>query len=142
MARKKKDHKNQNDFYWVFTPAEVVLYQSIQSSYLIWRAFDVRPVNFPPFSKVRVSCEVVWGIFDQLFCLIFKMEFNPLPDLVNTGFINVEISLFYGGEHLGAKICRFLTCFDKITSRWRFSTYLLNRGWRRVKTLQILVVFF
>mgnify|MGYP001800539130 CR=1 FL=1 len=31
---------NQNDFHWAFTPANVVLYQSIQSSYLIWRAFQ------------------------------------------------------------------------------------------------------
>ena len=76
--------------------------------------------------EVLVSCEAVWGIFDQFFCLIFKMEFNPLPDLLNTGFTIVEIGLFYGGEHLGAKICRFLTCFDKITSRWQFSTYLIG----------------
>ena len=47
------------------------------------------------------------------------MEFNPLPDLLNTRFTIIEIGLFYGGEHLGAKICRFLTFFDKITSRWR-----------------------
>ena len=27
------------------------------------------------------------------------MEFNRLPDLLNTGFEFVEIGLFYGGEH-------------------------------------------
>ena len=55
------------------------------------------------------------------------MEFNPLLDLLNTGFIIIEIGLFYGGgERLGAKICRFLTLFDKITSFWS----VLNRGWR------------
>ena len=48
------------------------------------------------------------------------MEFNPLPDLLNTSFTITKIGLFYGSEHLGAKICRFLTFFDKITSRWRF----------------------
>ena len=69
------------------------------------------------------------------------MEFNPLPDLLNTGFTVVEIGLFYGGEHLGAKICRFLTCFNKITFKMVIQ-YLLNRGWRRVKTFQILIVFF
>ena len=37
------------------------------------------------------------------------MEFNPLPDLLNTEFKIIEIGLFYGGEHLGAKLCRFLT---------------------------------
>ena len=50
----------------------------------------------------------------------FTMEFNPLPDLVNTGFTIIEIGLFYGGERLGAKIYRFLTFFDIITSIWRF----------------------
>ena len=32
-------------------------------------------------------------------------------------------------DSLGAKICKFLTCFDKITSRWRFSfVYLIGDG--------------
>ena len=31
------------------------------------------------------------------------MEFNPLPDLLNTGFTIIEIGLFYGGEHSEAK---------------------------------------
>ena len=57
-----------------------------------------------------------------------KMEFNPLPDLLNTGFTIIEIGLFYGGEHLGAKnICRFLTFFDKVTSRWRFLVGIKSR---------------
>ena len=36
------------------------------------------------------------------------MEFNPLPDLLNTGFTIIEIGLFYGGENLEAKIPYFL----------------------------------
>ena len=40
---------------------------------------------------------------------IFKMEFNFLPGLLDTGFTIIQIGLFLGGEHLGAKICRFLT---------------------------------
>ena len=32
------------------------------------------------------------------------MEFNPLPDLLNTGFTIIEFGLFHGGEHLEAKI--------------------------------------
>ena len=58
------------------------------------------------------------------------MEFNPLPDLLNTRFTIVEIGLFYGGEHLGAKICRFLTFFDKITSITQDGNFwsVLNRG--------------
>ena len=37
------------------------------------------------------------------------MEFNPLPDLLNIGFTVIEIALFYGGKHMEAKLCRFLT---------------------------------
>ena len=37
------------------------------------------------------------------------MGFNPLPDLLNTGFTIIEIGLFYGGENLEAKICKFQT---------------------------------
>ena len=48
------------------------------------------------------------------------MEFNPFPDLLNTGFTVIETGLFCGGEHLGAKIYRFPTLFDKITSKYRF----------------------
>ena len=39
------------------------------------------------------------------------MEFHPLQDLLNTGYTIIEIGLFSGGEHLEAKICRFLTFF-------------------------------
>ena len=39
-------------------------------------------------------------IFDRVFCLIFKMEFNTLPDLLNTGFTIIEIGLFYVGENI------------------------------------------
>ena len=36
-------------------------------------------------------------------------------DLLNTGFTIIEIGLFYDGEQLYAKVCRFLTFF----TRWR-----------------------
>ena len=66
------------------------------------------------------------------------MEFNLLPHLLNTGFAIAEIGLFYGGEHLGAKITDlFLQYHFKMAIQ-----YLPNWEWRRVKTLQILVVFF
>ena len=42
------------------------------------------------------------------------MEFSTLPDLKNTGFKIIEVGLFYGGEHLEVKICRFLTFVDKM----------------------------
>ena len=52
-------------------------------------------------------------MFDQFFCLFFKMEFNRVLDLLNTGFPVVEIGLLCGGEHLEAKISRFLTFFGQ-----------------------------
>ena len=64
------------------------------------------------------------------------MEFNHLPDLLNTGFTIVEIGLFYGGEHLGAKICNFLTCFDKITSRFLIIYCLPNSFFSLVLIVQ------
>ena len=51
------------------------------------------------------------------------MEFNPLPHLLYTGFTIIEIGLFYGGEHMEAKMCS-------------------KEPRRRVITLQILVEFF
>ena len=68
------------------------------------------------------------------------MKFNPLPDLLNIRFTVTEIDLFYGGEHLGAKICRFLTFLTRSLQDGDFSS-VLNRG-RCGKILQILVEFF
>ena len=43
------------------------------------------------------------------------MEFNPLPDLLNTGFTTkVVIGLFYGGEHLEANTMQIPDFFDKM----------------------------
>ena len=42
------------------------------------------------------------------------MEIQILPALLNTGFIIIEIGLFYGGVHLEAKTCRFVTFNDKM----------------------------
>ena len=80
---------------------------------LIWRAFW--RVKFGLLVKMFATFFISFSVW------CFKMEFIPFPDLLNIGFTIVEIGMFYGGEHLAAKICRFLTCFDKITSRWRFS---------------------
>ena len=41
--------------------------------------------------------------------MLFKMEFNPLQHLLNTGFTVAEIGFFYGGEHFGAKIIMWIT---------------------------------
>ena len=61
------------------------------------------------------------------------MKFNTLPHLSNTGFTIIDIGLFYGGENLEAKICRF---------RFFLDMAMFFRERRRVKTLQILVEFF
>ena len=61
------------------------------------------------------------------------MVFNHLPDLLNTGFTIVEIVLFYGGENLEAKICRFQALFGQHGH--------VYRGRRRVKTLQMSSIF-
>ena len=53
------------------------------------------------------------------------MEFIPLPDLLNIGFKIIEIGLFYGGENLKTKICRFQTFLDNMAMFYR-------RGRRRV----------
>ena len=58
------------------------------------------------------------------------MEFNTLPDLMNTGFTIIEIGLFYGDWD--TKI-RWIQDGDFCS--------VLNRG-RRMKTLQLLVAFF
>ena len=47
------------------------------------------------------------------------MEFNPLPDLLNTGFTIIEIDLFYDDKHKEAKMFRFLTFCDKIAIEYR-----------------------
>ena len=44
--------------------------------------------------EVWISCEAVCDIFDQFSVLLFKVEFNSLPDLLNTGFTIIEIGLF------------------------------------------------
>ena len=68
------------------------------------------------------------------------MEFNPLLDLLNTGFTIIKIGLFYGGEHLGAKSADSRLFFKKTLQNGDFGRYR-NRG-QLVKTLQILVEFF
>ena len=55
-------------------------------------------------------------MFGFLFDLFFKIEFNPLPDLLNTGFAIIEIGLFYGGENLKAKICSIQTFLDNMAA--------------------------
>ena len=84
------------------------------------------------------SCEAVCDISDRFFSLIFQNEIQafPLPNLLNTGLTIIEIGLFYGGEHLGAKICRSPDFQDG-----DFCSVLNRERWH-VKTLQILVEFF
>ena len=60
--------------------------------------FSARPAIFPPF---RQNWSLQFAKFLISFSVwFFKMEFNPLPNLLNTGFTIIEIGLFYGGENL------------------------------------------
>mgnify|MGYP001801862117 CR=1 FL=1 len=61
-----------------------------------------------------------------------------MADLLNAGFKIMDIGLLYGGEHLGAKICKLLTFWTRSLQDGDFWS-VLNRGRRRVKILQILV---
>ena len=78
--------------------------------------FCARPAIFPPFRQVW-SLGFLWSTlwhFWSVFLWFLKMEFNPLPDLLNTGFTIIEMGLFYGGENLEAKIRRLQTFLDKM----------------------------
>ena len=46
------------------------------------------------------------GIYLILFDFL-KWKFKPLPDLLNAEIAIIEIGLFYDGENLESKICRF-----------------------------------
>ena len=71
------------------------------------------------FSRFKNKFNLKFGFLLQHFATFlfdfpvwcFKMEFNSLPELLDTKLTIIEIGLFYGGEHLEAKICRFLTFF-------------------------------
>ena len=82
--------------------------------------------------EVSLSCEALCVIFLNGFSVwFFKTEFNPLQDLLNTGFTIIEIDLFYGNnENLEAKICRFqfffsrTTCENTSNTCWVFLTFI------------------
>ena len=99
------------------------------------------------FSRLLGNINLKFGVLLKQFATFllsfsvwfFKMEFNLLPELLNTGFTIIEIGLFYDGEHLGAKICRFLTfVFTKSFQDGHFSS-VLNRGWRHVSFSNVLL---
>ena len=104
---------------------------------VIWRAFWRARVQ--KFSRllnkfeVWVSWEAVCDILFGFSVWFFRMEFKHLPYLLNTGFTINEIGLFYGGEHLEAKLCNFQTFWDNMA--------ICIKDERRVKTLQMLVEF-
>ena len=88
--------------FWVFTPAKIIIYQSIHASDLAGFSTRVRKISrlLNKF-EVWVSCEAVCDIFGFVFLFDFlKKEFNYLLYLLNTGFAVIEIGSFYGGEHL------------------------------------------
>ena len=126
-------YMNQIKFFWAFIPAKVVIYQNIHSSNLA--SFLINVLKLLKVWSLGFSCSTL-----QCFCLFFLSDvlngIQPFARFfLNTGFKITEIGLLYGGEHLEAKICRFLTF---LTKWW----CLLNRRRQRDKTFQILVEFF
>ena len=91
--------------------------------------------HFQQFSRlfdkfeVWVSCEAVATFLIGYSVWFFKMELNPLPDLLNIRFTIIEIGLFYGGKHFGSKTCRFLTFLPRSLHDGDFWS-VLNRRWR------------
>ena len=84
---------NQNDFYWALLQRKLSFILSEYTFKLFILVGFL--VDVQQFSCILDKFEVwisydqaVCNIFDQVFCLIFKMEFNPLPDLLNTEFNN------------------------------------------------------
>ena len=49
-------------------------------------------------------CDVVCDIFDRIFSLIFQKGTQTFARFIE---YRIQNHLFYGGEHLEAKICRF-----------------------------------
>ena len=89
--------------------------------------------------KIMKTFKIWFWHFDQFFCLIFQNGIQPFARFTEYPFTIIEIGLFYG-EHLGAKICRFLTFLTRSLPDGNFWS-VLNWVWRSVKTLQILVEF-
>ena len=92
-----------------------------------WRASG----HFPAFNTSLKFVFLVqyFATFLFGFCVwFFKMELICFATFTEYRIYNHWIGLFCSVEHLGAKICRFLT----FSTRWRC---LLNRRRQRVKTL-------
>ena len=137
---------NPNDFYWAFTPAKVVIYQSESrhSSYLIWQAFRHMSSNFPPFRQVW-SLSFLWSSlqhFYQFFCLIFLKWDSTLCKIywiLDLQLLNLACFMVANTwDWKSADSWLFLTRSFQDEDFWT----VLNRGWQRVKTLEILVEFF
>ena len=143
-----------NDFYWAFYSRE-----SCHLSKHTLKLFNLAGslAHVQQFSRLLDKFEV-WVKQFVTFLIsfsvwFFKMEFSPLPDLLHTKSV-IEIGFFYDGEHIRAKICRLLTFFSKITSRWRFLVdtksgittceNTLNTGWIlwTLRYLLLKIIFF
>ena len=103
----KKQTYESKWFLWDFTQAKVFIYQSIHLSelagFLTQRTNVYTSGTFFAFqTSLCISCVQLQHFATFVFGFsvwFFKMEFNPLPVLLETGFTIIEISLFCGGEH-------------------------------------------
>ena len=125
---------NQNDFYWAFTPAKVVIYKSIHASNLagfLARLQKLFPLLLNKF-EVWVSCETVCDMFDQFFSLISQNEIQHFARFTEYRIHNlIYIGSFYSGDHLSEKY-RFLTFW---TRTLHFGWYLIGDDdvWKHFK---------
>ena len=99
-----------NSSYWIYE-SKLVLWSFCHLSEYTLNLFNLAGflAHVQQFSRlldnfqVWVSCEAACSILHQFFCLSFKMESNPLPDLLKPGFTILTI---FWQDH--CKMARFL----------------------------------
>ena len=107
---------------WIFNKFKLLI---IWNKMIFFLSFCSTKSNLAGFlintrQEIFTPLKQVWSLgllcstlqrFCSAFVSFFKIEFNLLPDLLNTRFTIVKIGLFYGGEYLEVKIGRFLIFF-------------------------------
>ena len=98
-SRWKLEPLRQNEFFWAFTPASILSSNLAGFLTIVPTHVDI----FVPFKQVWSFCflcttAAFCDVCVRFFCFIFKIEFNALLDLLNTGIIIIEIGLFCGGN--------------------------------------------
>ena len=83
------EYMNQNDFL------ELFLQRNLSFCNWFGGSFGARPEIFLPLRQVwGFLCSTLQRFYSFFSVWGFKMEFNPLPDLLNTEFKIIKIGLF------------------------------------------------